>query len=98
MRPDTASSAAIEPGGDTRNVQLRTPNGATLRLNPQLLRAACLCAGCRAKRLRGEVRLVEADVTVTAVVPMGYGVQLLFSDGHDRGIYPWSYLHELAGW
>jgi DUF971 family protein len=23
-------------------------------------------------------------------------VQLVFSDGHDRGIYPWPYLHQLA--
>ncbi|MDA3875695.1 MAG: gamma-butyrobetaine hydroxylase-like domain-containing protein [Halothiobacillus sp.] len=26
----------------------------------------------------------------------GYGVQIIFQDGHDRGIYPWAYLRELA--
>nr|WP_234825174.1 gamma-butyrobetaine hydroxylase-like domain-containing protein [Cupriavidus necator] len=26
---------------------------------------------------------------------MGYGVQIVFSDGHDRGIYPWRYLQAL---
>ncbi|WP_413049183.1 gamma-butyrobetaine hydroxylase-like domain-containing protein [Pseudomonas phoenicis] len=26
----------------------------------------------------------------------GYGVQLVFSDGHDCGIYPWDYLRELG--
>jgi DUF971 family protein len=30
------------------------------------------------------------------VNPQGYGVQLVFDDGHERGIYPWSYLRELA--
>ncbi|WP_130911983.1 gamma-butyrobetaine hydroxylase-like domain-containing protein, partial [Pseudomonas sp. Sample_9] len=24
-----------------------------------------------------------------------YGVQLVFSDGHQRGIYPWAYLAQL---
>ena len=27
---------------------------------------------------------------------MGYGVQIEFSDGHARGIYPWRYLSELS--
>ena len=27
---------------------------------------------------------------------MGYGAQLVFSDGHARGIYPWQYLAQLA--
>jgi prepilin-type processing-associated H-X9-DG protein len=25
-----------------------------------------------------------------------YGVNIAFSDGHDRGIYPWSYLAQLS--
>jgi DUF971 family protein len=31
-------------------------------------------------------------------LPIGrYAIQLHFSDGHDRGIYPWAYLRELSG-
>jgi DUF971 family protein len=31
------------------------------------------------------------------VIPVGhYAVQPTFSDGHDSGIYSWSYLHELG--
>ena len=26
----------------------------------------------------------------------GYGLQLIFNDGHERGIYPWPYLAELG--
>jgi DUF971 family protein len=26
----------------------------------------------------------------------GYGLQLIFSDGHERGIYPWPYLAQLT--
>ncbi|MFX7796821.1 gamma-butyrobetaine hydroxylase-like domain-containing protein [Acinetobacter baumannii] len=37
-----------------------------------------------------------ADTRVMAIEPAGYGVQLIFNDGHARGIYPWAYLAELA--
>ena len=37
------------------------------------------------------------DVTITAVEPVGnYAVRLTFSDGHDRGIFPWRHLGEIA--
>lgn len=65
-------------------------------LSHQRLRGACPCAKCRAGRISGRISLVESDVQLTAINPMGYGLQMVFSDGHDRGIYPWSYLHELG--
>ena len=38
-----------------------------------------------------------AQTALTQINPIGeMGVQLVFSDGHDRGIYPWPYLHELT--
>jgi DUF971 family protein len=37
------------------------------------------------------------NLTIAGVEPIGnYAVRLAFSDGHDRGIFPWSYLAELA--
>jgi DUF971 family protein len=37
------------------------------------------------------------DLTITSVEAVGaYAVRLSFSDGHDRGIFPWSYLGEIA--
>lgn len=68
----------------------------SLHLRHHDLRQACLCAFCRAERLRGREVQADADIRVIAVRPMGYGVQLVFSDGHDRGIYPWSLLAELV--
>jgi DUF971 family protein len=78
-----------EPGALT----LVWPGGERQRLSVESLRRACPCAGCR------RVRLAEApsaaatreDLALTAIAPMGYGVQLVFSDGHDRGIYPWAW-------
>jgi DUF971 family protein len=62
------------------------------------LRAACRCAPCQSRRLRGEPVEVGPTLTLVEALPVGhYAVQLRFSDGHDRGIYPWVYLRELAG-
>jgi DUF971 family protein len=36
-------------------------------------------------------------VGISAVEPVGnYAVRLIFDDGHDTGIFSWSYLHELG--
>jgi len=39
----------------------------------------------------------KRNVGVKAVEPVGmYAVKLVFSDGHDTGIYSWDYLYELG--
>ena len=39
----------------------------------------------------------KRSVAVRAIEPVGmYAVKLVFSDGHDTGIYSWEYLHELG--
>lgn len=60
------------------------------------LRGACPCSQCRAGRLGGRIDLVAEAVRVERVEGQGYGVQLVFSDGHERGIYPWAYLEALG--
>ncbi len=55
---------------------------ATLAIGAPRLRAACRCADCRRERIDRDADLDTCDATV--------------ADGHDRGIYPWSYLRELA--
>ncbi|TVZ40582.1 DUF971 family protein [Alteromonadaceae bacterium 2753L.S.0a.02] len=43
------------------------------------------------------LQLNKQDVAVNGVEPQGnYAIKLLFSDGHDSGIYSWTYLKELA--
>lgn len=59
------------------------------------LRANCRCAGCRYLDVTDNKSSHE-NIGVLAVSPMGYGLQLHFSDGHNRGVYPWQYLHSLA--
>jgi len=39
----------------------------------------------------------KRQVKITRIEPVGnYAVKLVFSDGHDTGIYSWSYLRKLG--
>lgn len=56
------------------------------------LRAACRCGDCRRLRLSGEGP-DGVGAELGGVEPVGqYALQLIFRDGHDRGIYPWELL------
>jgi DUF971 family protein len=39
----------------------------------------------------------KAQVGIARIEPVGnYAVRLVFDDGHDTGIYSWTYLHQLG--
>jgi len=61
------------------------------------LRIACRCAACTAARATGREIVAAPDLTIAAVEPIGaYAINIAFSDGHARGIYPWQLLRDLA--
>jgi ATP-binding protein involved in chromosome partitioning len=67
----------------------------------RFLRLACPCAGC-VEEMTGRVMLrdidVAADVHPLSIHPVGrYAIQILWSDGHNTGLYTWERLHELVG-
>ena len=38
----------------------------------------------------------KMDVAIANIQPVGnYAVKILFSDGHDTGLYSWTYLYQL---
>ena len=87
----TPESLVLERTG----LHIRWPD-AEARLDGSLLRRSCRCRDCR--RPVPTVRPMEPDIHLSDLSPVGaYGVQLHFDDGHDLGIYPWTYLRELAG-
>ena len=62
----------------------------------RLLRERCPCAECRSVRNKGGTIEAAAAVRVDDIVPYGANaIQLVFSDGHARGIFPFAYLREL---
>lgn len=73
-------------------------NGASATLGHRALRLACRCAECESSRRQGKPSgPVLGDVEVMRIELVGEsGLRLFFSDGHDRGIFPWAYLYRLA--
>lgn len=88
--------SAIRNARGSGELTLEWADGRRLQLSHARLRAACPCSQCRAGRLHGRIDSVDQGVRLSAINPQGYGVQLVFDDGHDRGIYPWNYLYEMA--
>ncbi|MFG1374098.1 gamma-butyrobetaine hydroxylase-like domain-containing protein [Xanthobacter oligotrophicus] len=81
---------------DTLSAALSAP-ALRASLSAPALRAACRCAACIADRARGTFSADFAGVTLTHVAPFGaHGLNLSFSDGHARGVYPFAYLAALA--
>lgn len=73
-------------------------DGRLARLGGAQLRSACRCSACESARRAGHPPTTPADAAVASLQPVGeMGLQLVFKDGHDRGIYPWAYLHQLSG-
>lgn len=87
---------AIGNSQSKQQLRLNWPNGEVQLLSHAQLRQQCPCSQCRALRLRGGAPQVDASIRLLQVHPQGYGLQLVFSDGHERGIYPWVYLASLA--
>jgi DUF971 family protein len=73
-------------------------DGEPAALTHAALRAACRCSHCESvRRACGAVPPLAPGLELERVEVLGAtGLQLFFSDGHDRGIYPWPYLYELA--
>jgi len=72
-------------------------NGEVSRLGAALLRRNSRSASARREEADGVAPIVNEDIRLSDIRLVGaYGVQLVFSDGHDRGIYPWEYLRQLA--
>ena len=72
-------------------------DGATSALSAALLREKARDAGTVRIGLNGWAVPTPAGLTIATVEPIGnYAVRLAFSDGHDRGIFPWAYLNEIA--
>jgi DUF971 family protein len=84
----------LRDGG--RTLEIDWDDGRASRLSAPRLRDACRCAGCTRAGVDGRAAPADAAITIVAVDPVGgYGVNLGFSDGHARGIFPWRYLREI---
>lgn len=90
-------SLDIEIAGDRKTLVIRGENGLRRALEAKLMWAECPSAQGRVRRELGRHKAPPENLTIVSVREVGsYGINVVFSDGHDRGIYPWSYLVALA--
>jgi DUF971 family protein len=61
------------------------------------LRSWCPCAGCQGHSTRIAYKPAPETTTIAAIWEVGaYALGVRFSDGHDDGIYTWSWLRRIA--
>jgi ATP-binding protein involved in chromosome partitioning len=90
----------IGPDEEGSRLRIRWQDGDVSTYLPRDLRLACPCAGCVDEMTGRRVLApasIPADVYPLAIHYVGrYALQLIWSDGHQTGIYPFEYLRRLA--
>jgi DUF971 family protein len=78
------------------DVTVTWKNGACSIISGSELRRYCACSECRARKVVG-ISLINVSAELTQVELMGRNaLHVKFSDGHERGIYPWPYLYAIS--
>jgi DUF971 family protein len=82
----------------SRLVEIAFSDGAVFRLPCEFLRVNSPSAEVRGHGSDQQVLQVgKREVQIVAIEPVGsYAVRLVFSDGHDTGLYSWEYLYHLG--
>lgn len=77
-------------------LEIAWQDGQTSNIGFSDLKKFCACSQCRARKLVGVLKIGES-IDIDSIKLMGStGIQVIFSDGHDKGIFPWIYLRAIA--
>ncbi|MFC3695645.1 DUF971 domain-containing protein [Chenggangzhangella methanolivorans] len=92
---DAPVEATVSRGGAT--MRMSFVDGSSATAAAETLRLNCRCAWCTRARADGSFPASFPGSAIAEVNPIGgYAVHLVFADGHDRGVFPWTYLRALA--
>jgi DUF971 family protein len=82
----------------SRLLEVKFDNNTECMLSCEFLRVHSPSAEVRGHGQGQDVLQVgKEDVNITAIEPVGnYAVRLVFSDGHNTGLYSWDYLYDLG--
>ena len=82
----------------SRVLELQFDDGAQFSLPCEYLRVYSPSASVRGHGPGQEVlQTGKHEVNIVTIEPVGhYAVKLVFSDGHDSGLYSWDYLYQLG--
>jgi ATP-binding protein involved in chromosome partitioning len=85
---------------DGEAITLSWQDGTSAKLMPRVFRLECPCAHCvsevTGRRLLDPASVAD-DLGLVDMQPVGnYAYRMLFSDGHDSGIFRLELLHQLS--
>ena len=78
---------------DKRTLTLIWPDNTAESFSASDLRKSSQSAKSKRRELDGIAVQDIPDLTITEIKPIGtYAINIVFSDGYDRGIFPWKFL------
>lgn len=98
LTPSSPRPIDIRLHQSSRLLELHFDNGTECMLSCEFLRVYSPSAEVRGHGHGQEVlQSGKEDVNIVGIEPVGnYAIKLVFSDGHDTGLYSWDYLYDLA--
>ncbi|ABE48967.1 MULTISPECIES: gamma-butyrobetaine hydroxylase-like domain-containing protein [Methylobacillus] len=95
LSPDIPRPTDIRLHQASRLLEITFDNGVSGKLPCEFLRVYSPSAEVQGHG-NPVLQTGKRDVNITSIEPVGhYAVKLVFSDGHDTGLYSWDYLYEL---
>ena len=96
LQATTPQPTDIVLHGASKTLEVSFDNGQAFRLPFELLRVYSPSAQGHGPS-QEVLQTGKREVGIVSLSPVGhYGVQPVFSDGHDSGIFSWDYLHFLG--
>lgn len=98
LNPNSPRPFDIRLHQASRLLEIKFDNDTECMLSCEFLRVYSPSAEVKGHGYGQEVlQTGKEDVNIVGIEPVGnYAVKLIFSDGHDTGLYSWDYLYELA--
>ena len=96
--PNSPRPSNIKLHQKSRLLEIAFDDNTECMLSCEFLRVYSPSAEVRGHGDGQEVLQVgKENVNILAIEPVGqYAIKLIFSDGHDTGLYSWDYLYDLA--
>jgi DUF971 family protein len=98
LTPNSPRPTDIRLHQTSRMLEISFDDGKNARLSCEFLRVHSPSAEVRGHGVGQEIlQTGKEDINISAIEPVGnYAVRLVFTDGHNTGLYSWDYLYELA--
>jgi DUF971 family protein len=98
LNPNTPRPIEIKLHQTSKLLEIKFDNNMECMLSCEFLRVYSPSAEVRGHGIGQEtLQTGKENINITAIEPIGnYAVKLVFTDGHDTGLYSWDYLYYLG--